>query len=350
VSQRSPTLEGFHAAFRRPSITFGEIAWRWAVGALTTVSLVFAVIEYLDSLRASILDTVFLKTKQPLLVERALAHILRGTWNRAALAMILAALALSVLWVVASSVGRLATVRALLSYFHTNFGSADFIETDHPAVELRALIGLNFLRVVVTLAAGLALLASVIIARIASPDANPNPAFFLFIFMPLAGSICVLWVELNWLLSLSGIFVVHDGEDALGAISAAAALLQTHLATVVAVSAWNAIAHLSAFVAASSVGFGLLLFVRVVSKPLIIAGEILVMLVYLAVIDWLYIARLGGYIFIGLAPSLAAPSTNTGTPYFPHVGNQNGLGAPSHAAVDRDEPILSDLPGLISEF
>jgi hypothetical protein len=348
MPQQSPTLEGFRAAFRQPSVTFAEIAWRWAVGALVTVSLVFTIIEYLDSLAATRLDAVFLKTKQPLLVGRALAHIFRGTLNRAALATILAALALSVLWMVAGAVGRLATVRALLNYFHANFASSASFETDHPAMPLRALMGLNFFRVVVTVAAALALLASLIIVRITLSHADPHPALSFFIFMPLAGLICVLWAELNWLLSLSGIFVVRDGEDALGAISAAAKVLQTQSGAVFAVSAWNAIMHLTAFAVAASFVFGWFLLVHIVSGRVIIAGSVLVTLVYFAVIDWLYIARLGGYVFIGLAPSFAA-STNAGVFHLPPDGDRTGLNAPS-GAVDRDEPILSDLPGLIPEF
>lgn len=348
MPERSPTLEGFRAAFRRPSVTFAEIAWRWAVGALAAVSLVFAITEYLDSLPASRLDAVFLRTKQPLLVGRALAHIFRGTLNRAALAMILAALALSVLWMVAGSVGRLATVRALLNYFHTNFAAGNSLENDHEATPLRALIGLNFFRVVVTVAVAFALLASAIIARIASLDANPDPALFLFIFMPLAGLICVLWAELNWLLSVSGIFAVRDGEDALAAISAAATLLQTQPGAVFAVSACNAIMHLTAFAVASSFVFGWFLLVHTVSGRLIIAGDLLVTLLYFAVIDWLYIARLGGYIFIGLLPAPSASLTNDAVSHLPPDSDRTALNAQS-GAVDRDEPILSDLPGLIPE-
>jgi hypothetical protein len=43
----SPTLEGFRAAFRRPSLTFTEIAWRWTAGATAWAWFVLWVIEYL---------------------------------------------------------------------------------------------------------------------------------------------------------------------------------------------------------------------------------------------------------------------------------------------------------------
>ena len=34
MSLPSPTIEGFRAAFRRPSLTFAEMAWRWTVGEM----------------------------------------------------------------------------------------------------------------------------------------------------------------------------------------------------------------------------------------------------------------------------------------------------------------------------
>ncbi len=46
----SPTLEGFRASFRRPSLTFAEMAWRWTVGAVGWALAFFWLIEFLDTL------------------------------------------------------------------------------------------------------------------------------------------------------------------------------------------------------------------------------------------------------------------------------------------------------------
>jgi len=70
-------------------------------------------------------------------------------------------------------------------------------------------------------------------------------------------------------------------------------------------------------------------------------------LVYFALADWLYMARLAGYVCIAempealltaLPPVPAPPST---TPLAP--------GPPIEAAVDRNEVILSDVPNLAVE-
>jgi hypothetical protein len=192
MSRVSPTVEGFRAAFRRPSLTFAEIAWRWTVGAVAWALFLFSLVEYLDSLEVSNADAALLWTRQPLLVGRAIAHILRGSLNRAVLAALLALIALSLLWIIAASVGRIATVRALLDYFRRDVAGKVSAET-HPSVEpqpLRSLVRINFLRIALALAALLALVGAAILVSFASPAAKPHPGLAFILFLPLAGLIC----------------------------------------------------------------------------------------------------------------------------------------------------------------
>src|SRR5580765_5104754 len=96
----SPTAEGFRAGFRRPSLTFAEITWRWIFGGTATLLFFFGLIEYLDTLRLTNGDILFLRTRNPFLVSQAIAHILRGSMNRAVLSLLVAALLLALLWMV----------------------------------------------------------------------------------------------------------------------------------------------------------------------------------------------------------------------------------------------------------
>src|ERR1700758_2718936 len=107
----SPTVEGFRAAFRRPSITFAEISWRWAIGAAATALFLFGLFEYLDTLPVNNGELLFLRSRQPYLVAQAIAHILRGSLNRVVMAGMLAALLLMLLWIMVAALGRIATVR-----------------------------------------------------------------------------------------------------------------------------------------------------------------------------------------------------------------------------------------------
>src|ERR1035437_7119976 len=110
----SPTAEGFRATFRRPSLTLAEIWWRWAAGATRAAVAPFGLFGFLSTLPVTNGELLFLRTRYPSLVGEAIAHIVRGSLNRAVMAGLLAAFMLAALWIVAASVGRIATVRGLL--------------------------------------------------------------------------------------------------------------------------------------------------------------------------------------------------------------------------------------------
>jgi hypothetical protein len=73
-----------------------------------------------------------------------------------------------------------------------------------------------------------------------------------------------------------------------------------------------------------------------------IAIVVLLTLAYFAIADWLYIVRLAGYIGIAEMPEAEVASASfpvpplTPEPIVPSV----------QSTIDRDEPILSDLPML----
>ena len=352
----SPTVEGFRAAFRRPSLTLAEIMWRWIVGATAIALFVVGLFEYLDTLPVTNGELLFLRTRHPYLVGEAIAHILRGSLNRAAMASLLAALMLAILWMVAGSVGRIATVRGLLEYFRrdvpgdlldgdiTSDGKRD-LASNVSTLSFVALLRLNFLRVVVALAALVGFAGASILSGFASPDANPRPGLAFSLFLPLAGLICYVWWALNWLLSLAGMFAVRNVEDAIAAIGSAVALTRERTGAVFAVSTWTGLAHLVALVGASTIVSIPLGFVGLIPWRLVAAAMILVTLAYFALADWLYMARLAGYVCIAETPlALLSPLPPAPLPRTPPVQT-----TPVQTTIDRDEPILSDLPNLAVE-
>ena len=235
MSPPSPTLEGFRAAFRLPSVTLAEIAWRWTVAALAGALFFFTLFEFLDTLPVTHGDVTLLRTRQPLLVGRAISHILRGSLSRAVLAALMAVLALSILWIIAASICRLATVRALLEWFREKV-DGDVISDRHDRWALRYLIPLQFLRVAAVLAALLALAGAAIIASFASSNVNPRSGLVVIVFLLLAGLIVIAWSAVNWLLGLAALFAVRDREDAVDALSAAGTFVRTRLRAVSAAS------------------------------------------------------------------------------------------------------------------
>ena len=384
MSRPSPTLEGFRAAFRQPSLALAEIAWRWSVAATACALLGFSFFEYLNTLRVNGRELLFLRSRQPALIARAIAHILRGSLTRVSLAALLGASALTVLWIFAASVGRAITVRALLDHFSERFVPDSAPESSSPTVRREpcapqpseadgnaidsptarsaerrkrflpaSLLALNFLRTAVTMAAGLALVGASILAGFASTDGNPQPGLAFLFFLPLAALVGGLWLILNWFLSLAALFAVRKGnhhhQDTLSAISAAVTLCRDRFGSVVAVSAWYGLAHIAAFMAASTVSSFSLGFVGVLPGRALLATLTVVAIIYFAVADWLYTARLAGYVCVAEMPdALFAPAHPL--PLAPPSGGpQFRPSAPLADSIDREERILSDVPKLAVE-
>lgn len=278
MSHLSPTLEGFRVAFRRPSLTLAEISWRWTVGAAAIALFLFSLLEFLDTLPVTKGDILLLRTRQPMLIAQALGHIFRGSFPRLVLALLLAAVALTFLWIVAATVGRMTTVRSLIDYFaerqksmidrlqidrlqtdrlqnggreddghrqeggHKNEGpenhSQESISLSSPGAAaqrnsrpLGSLLRLNFLRAAVALAAilgfvGVLILVQMVAASLASnktatdvangsvPPPNPGAGLAFLLFFPLTGLVFLAWSTLNWVLSLAGMFAVSRDGDA----------------------------------------------------------------------------------------------------------------------------------------
>ncbi len=203
------------------------------------------------------------------------------------------------------------------------------------------MIGLNFLRIAVALAALLALVGAAVLVSFASTEKNPHPGLVFVLYLPLAGMVCLVWSALNWLLSLAGLFAVRDGaaenrKDTLGAISEAVIFFRANPGAVFAVSTLTGLAHLTAFSVATTAVSMPLAFLQFVPGRLVLAAVILITLVYFAVVDWLYIARLAGYACIAELPETFAASAPSPTP----------PPAPVQTTIDRNELILSDIPGL----
>jgi hypothetical protein len=368
MSRISPTLEGFRAAFRRPSLTLAEISWRWTVGATATALVAFSLLEYLDTLPVTGGDILLLRTRQPILIGQALGHIFHGSAPRIVMAELLAAVALTCLWIVAASMGRATTVRSLIDYFSERLKPAIGCEelVPGPSVEagsqkgsrLGSLLRLNFLRAAVALAALLGLVGALILVHVVStsfsndtasvgvtsansaPPADPGAGIAFLLFFPLAGLIFLAWSTLNWVLSLAGMFAVRGSnahKDALGAISAAVTFCRERSGAVFAVSTWTGLAHLTVFVVATTVVSMPLSLAQIMPARVVLAAVVLLTVAYFAAADWLYIARLAGYVCIVEMPEeLLAPVPPVPLP----------IPLPPIATIDRDEPILSDVPNI----
>lgn len=360
MTRRSPTLEGFAVILRQPSFGIAEIAWRWSFGLAASVLLAFSFVEYLDTLPVTTRDVLFLRTGQPFLISQALARIFQGSAPRLILAALVLIPALAAAWILLGSFARAATLNALVGYFRSG------AEPDRPtAVErsVRSLMGLNFLRVVATLAAAVGCLGAIILAGSASPRADPSPGSALLVFLMLVLLVWLAWSVVNWFLSLSSVFVVDGVQDTFGALAAAVSLCRTRTGSVLAAGTWFGLAHLTAFFVATSVVAFPLAFAGALPAGVVLGGVLLVTFLYFAITDFLYVGRLAAYVAIlelpapmatpappGLPPSVSPPLATTIDKDELILGDvlslstqQSALSIPPATSVDKDEPILSDL-------
>jgi hypothetical protein len=320
MSRRSPTLEGFRILWRIPALGLAEIAWRWAVGAAFVASVGFALLQYLRSLPVTAADILLLRTRHPLMVSRALAHIFAGSAARFFMALVLLAMTIAFAWIVVAAVGRAVTLKTVLTRF--------FPERVVP-LRVGPIIELNSLRAASALAALIASFGALLLAGMASPKSDPAPGSAMLIFLMLALIVWVCWAMLNWLLSLAAIFVVARGETTSSAVVAAVDLLRRRFGRVLAIGVWFGLAHGVAYVVASSaIGFPLA-FAGLLPGGVILGGVILTALAYFAIADYLYVGRMAAYAFLAEGPEPALPEV---------------LSLPDPPArVDSSELILSDL-------
>jgi hypothetical protein len=321
MKPRSPTLEGFRSLFRRPSLGFAEIAWRWSFGAAAGLLITLACFEYLDTLTVTRGDLWLLRSRQPVLVSQAIGNIMRGSGFRLVEAFIVLAVALTLGWIVIAALARAATVNALIAYFRQKASAAE------PAIP--SLCGLTFLRAAVALAAILGGFAAFMVLGFASTPEETGMAFQLA--MIIWAMVWLAWSVVNWFLSLAAVFVVANGQDTFGAIAAAVDFLGLRGGPAFAVGTSFGLVHFAAFILASIAAAFPLGLAAALPGRVVLAALIVITLGYFAVADFLYMGRLAAYVAILELP--AEPSFQPTA-----VSIQPG------GSIDASELILSDVP------
>jgi len=320
---------------RHPAFGLAEIAWRWSFGATCWLALTFSAREYLRTLPVTHSDLLLLRTRQPTLISEAIAHIFRGSGFRLLEALIVLTSGLAVGWIVLGSFARAATLRALLNYFQEGENSRKV-----PAkLRVHSIVGLNFFRVALTLAATVGCASAFLLESAVSTPANPAPGSAFLLFLSVLMLVWLVWSIMNWFLSLAAVLVVADGQNTFGAIASAVALCRRRSGSVLAAGTWFGLAHITAFVLATSVVAFPLGLAGLLPAGMVLGAVLGVTLLYFAVTDFLYMGRLAAYVAILELPE--APIIETRAPVLP--SNTHDL-RQAGSSVDRDELILSDLP------
>jgi hypothetical protein len=323
----SPTTEGFRLIFRRPAIPLAEIAWRWSFFAAMWFLSAMFLVEYADSLTVTRLERLMLGTNQPVLVLRAIHRILQGSALRFTKAAVLLAIALTIAWIVLASLGRAATVRALIDEFR--------IAGPHgPGRNFSSLIFLNFLRTAVTLAAAASCLGAVLLASSLWASTHVSAADAARLCFAVLFFTFLDWAILNWFLSTASVFAVIDQRGSLNAIAAALRLCLERTSPVLATGTWFGLAHLGTLMVALGVGLTALTAVGALRAGPVLFLEFVIAILYFGAADFLYAGRLAAYVSIIRGEAMLD-------------SGQRGKGLPvmpESSPVDQSELILSDLP------
>jgi len=326
MASSSPTAEGFRLLFRRPSIPFAEIAWRWSFAAAAWLLGAMFLFEYADTLPVTTLDRLLLGTQQPLLILKAIHRIFEGSAFRFTRAGVLLAVALVLAWIVLASIGRLVTVQSLTAEFE--LGGPERFRGG-----FGSLVGQNFFRAAITVAAIAAAIGSALFASSLWASTHISVAASVRIWFALLLITASVWSGLNWLLSTSGIFAVEAGQPTFDAIASTVALCVERPGALFVTGTWFGLIHFGAFLFACGAGFTVLGAAGVIGARGVLFLEFLILLAYTAVADFLQIGRLAAYMSIlrgGAEPVSVEPAA---------VPPQHEFGA-----VDASELILSDVP------
>lgn len=318
-----------------------EISWRWTFGFAAILLLSFSLSEYLDSLPVDGADRFLLHTGTPALISRAIIHIFRGSGPRMAEVVLILGASLAIAWIVLASVARAATIKALVLHFgESGVLARSEGEGESPletvAFRMRSLVGLNFLRIAATLAAVVACVGAAFIGANVTPEDSTAIALALQLFPAVVMLILMAWLAVNWFLSLAGVFVVASGKNTFAALRAAGDLCIDRTGAVVAAGLCFGGVHFVAGVCAGMMSMFVLAFTGEIPGLLILSALFAIVLLYFAIVDFLYVGRLAAYVAIALGPSSSSVSEPA-----PHVFPG---GAPSLGGFDADERILSDLP------
>ncbi len=169
-----------------------------------------AITLFLDSLKISAGDEFLLRSQQPHLLSNALQHIFRGSLSRFVVEQTVLLLGTLLLWALATTAGRAATLRRLVAMFSVEE------ETSSMRWNFAPIFVLQLLRATWSLIAFAVGAGFLVWGIVMAQDEHPLRAAIALSFgVGLAGLTGIL---LNWYFGLAPLFCVRNNVGAAGAL------------------------------------------------------------------------------------------------------------------------------------
>jgi hypothetical protein len=297
----NPITQGLRAVTRDPAIFLVEILWRWSFAVLACMLVAGVGMMLLGPLHVGKAWDTAWGSRDPQRIGQLLVVIVLSLKDKLIIAAIAVPLTVALLWSILAALGRFITVRRLRAGL--------------TALRFRSIFALQMLRGLVGWFSFVLFLAALIgEVLIATHGLQPDLVLFYLMMMPSVVLISAFWLTVNWYLSLAAIFG-RDGQSVRGAFRQARQTVRQQRSDF------------------AGTGFVFLLFRTVI---LLIAVAIcgltsgmagtapqsyfvllmVVSLVYFAVADFLYMARMAAYLALAAAhvdpaagPKLVATSS-----------------------------------------
>ena len=312
---RSPFREGFSALREEPLLLAAELTWRWCFGLAAWLIVLLAATLFLDTLRITALDRFLLGTMSPLLERSAVNHIFHGALLRFVWMKFIVLASLSLLWALAAAVGRAASLRNLLAL------SSEDDRDEDAGWQFRPMFQLHLVRVLWMWIALGCLTASLLLGHDMMQHGRAARGAFFYVF---GFSLSIMFgVMLNSIFALAPLFCIRDQANARDALALTVDFCSRQAGRLMSLSTAFSALRIIWFVAMSFLVLAPLGLGKHVALgwQLVLMG--LLLLVYFAGADALYLARLGAYAAlaeIDSQPALEpapAPEPQPWTPYIP---------------------------------
>ncbi len=297
----NPITQGLRAVTRDPATFLVEILWRWSFALLACVLVAGVGLKLLGPLHvAKAWDTAW-GSRDPQRIGQLLVAIVLLLGVKLIIAAVAVPLAIALLWSILAALGRFVTVKRLRAGL--------------TSLRFRTILALQLLRGLISWFSLVLLFATTFgEALIATRGPQPDLLLYYLMVMPSVILIGAFWLTVNWYLSLAAIFG-REGQSVRGALRQARQTVRQQRSDF------------------AGTGFVFLIFRTVI---LLIAAAIcgltsgmagtapqsyfvllmVVSLAYLAVADFLYMARMAAYLALAAAhvdpaagPKLVATSS-----------------------------------------
>lgn len=307
---------GFRTVRHNPALIFAEIAWRWAFGAAAWIIVILTIRTIMAGIDVSQAEVALTRSNDAYLIADAIVRVIVQVIPRFAAALVILIPVLALIWIVAATIGRAITLRCLFDPSQQTVVPRDAARSGRDATPQRRTyavrIGLlNVLRAIFSIATLLAFFGTIfLVSAQLNPSMSPatGPAL-IFGWMCLAVVVAFLWGVVNWFLALAAIFIVRDAAGVWRSISDSLRFYRDNRAEYARIATMFGLIRTAALVVAFVAGA---MTIAAGSLRAVLVASIVVGLVYVAVADFLYIARLAAYVELSIAPAAGAPLPVTG--------------------------------------